>query len=150
MYDYHPLYINTTVYRCLRKSQREVTLTFTKSTAMKRDFDLPFLSCDLLRDESPNLGVRRACSAAAKVKGRAVPETRIASTRGVPVTVGDPWRAFSPPLRGGGRVVNPPLYRQNLTRARICVCEIAGRMFSLNFANRRRYSSLFVIPSLLQ
>lgn len=59
----------------------------------------PFLSRDLLRDELPDLGVRRACSAAAKVKGRAVPETRIASTRGVPVTVGDPWRFFSPSMR---------------------------------------------------
>lgn len=58
-----------------------------------------FLSRDLLRDEFPDLDVRRACSAAAKVKGRAVPETRIASTRGVPVTVGDPWRFFSLSMR---------------------------------------------------
>lgn len=75
----------------------------------------------LLRDELPDLDVRRACSAAAKVKGRAVPETRIASTRGVPVTVGDPWRAFSPPLGGGvgaGRA-NPPLYRQTLYRSKL-------------------------------
>lgn len=129
VYDYHPLRWIAPLISVLREPVRNNVDDYEVDTTMER-LQPPFLPRSLLRDELPDLDVRRACSAAAKVKGRAVPETRIASTRGVPVTVGDPWRAFSPSLWGGGRIrpSTDKLYRSNLTRARIR--EIPGRMFT--------------------
>lgn len=114
VYDYHPLYqyhhLLMFTYKLVRSNVNDYEVVGDGTTSTF----FPLL-CDLLRDKLPDLGVRRACSAAAKVKGRAVPETRIASTRGVPVTVGDPWRAFSPPLRGGGGGESAPLPTNALT-----------------------------------
>lgn len=112
VYDYHPLRWIAPLISVLRGPGRNNVDDYEVDTTKLERLRPPFLPRSLSRDEPPDLDVRRACSAAAKVKGRAVPETRIASIRGVPFTVGDPWRAFSPPLWGGR--ANPPLYRQTL------------------------------------